>query len=380
MSDLKEEKERKKESKQRTGNELVTKESVGAVGAIFSLFALLILLTGTKIFGDVGYAVKSFLLGVGGFYSYLALPVIFLLSASAFVGKSPLKNKAVRRVFWFISVSFLLVHAIVTYSWVEKGYLTACFKNAGKGIRFATPAGWLGAIPVFLLKKATGGVGTIVILSLIALIFALACFKAFTGKLPFPSVKKREKKQPEPAAVAVEEPTPAPAPAQETIFAPTPPQSEPPVRPAYVPVTPEVRQRPGVLLSDEGYGKTESVQNAFSPFGYGMTAREGKKPEKEYANEREFLFGGDPAENYRKNLIFDENDSRVITGGTKGVEVNYRRADCANIVKYALKRGEYELTSFEPYSVRYTRLAVTKGRVRVRSFGFNPYENPSAYA
>ena len=79
-------------------------------------------------------------------------------------------------------------------------------------------------------------------------------------------------------------------------------------------------------------------------------------------------------------LIFDEIDSRVITGGTKGVEVNYRRADCANIVKYALKRGEYELTSFEPYSVRYTRLAVTKGRVRVRSFGFIPYENPSAYA
>ena len=79
-------------------------------------------------------------------------------------------------------------------------------------------------------------------------------------------------------------------------------------------------------------------------------------------------------------LIFDETDSRTITGGTGGIEVNYRRADCTNIVKYALKKGEYDLTCFEPYSARFTRLAVTKGRLTVRSFGFVSYENPTANA
>ena len=79
-------------------------------------------------------------------------------------------------------------------------------------------------------------------------------------------------------------------------------------------------------------------------------------------------------------LIFDETDSRRITGGTGGIEVNYHRADCTNIVKYALKRGEYDLTAFEPYSARYTRLAVTKGKIEVSAFGFMSYENPLAVA
>lgn len=78
-------------------------------------------------------------------------------------------------------------------------------------------------------------------------------------------------------------------------------------------------------------------------------------------------------------LIFDEVDSRVITGEGKGIDVDFKRNDCANIVKYQLKRGEYELTCFEPYSVRFTRLAVIKGRICLRSFGFISYENPSAY-
>lgn len=87
--------------------------------------------------------------------------------------------------------------------------------------------------------------------------------------------------------------------------------------------TPAVRQRPGVALSDsDAYGKPVRRDSAagFSPFSGETWGKADNAPEaqaekkfsddpNDYASGREFLFSASPAEQYRKNLIFDKNSN-----------------------------------------------------------------------
>ena len=86
MIALKENNEKNKDEKEkRTG--IVTKESIGAVGVLFSALAFLILVTRGLIFGDIGEAIASFLLGVFGDCAYPLLLVAFYISLTSFIGK-----------------------------------------------------------------------------------------------------------------------------------------------------------------------------------------------------------------------------------------------------------------------------------------------------
>ena len=164
--------------KKNNENALVTKESIGAVGALFSALAFLILVTRSLIFGDVGMAVNSFLLGFLGYGAYFFVPLIFLLSAAAFIGKNFFKNKPAA-VFAIISLYLilLLVHGSVTASWPRENYFSACFTAAEGGVKTCSPAGWLGGLIVGALFASAGKTGTFVMLSL-----ALVCFFALTAK------------------------------------------------------------------------------------------------------------------------------------------------------------------------------------------------------
>lgn len=83
MNALKENNEKNKDEKEkRTG--IVTKESIGAVGVLFSALAFLILVTRGLIFGDIGEAIASFLLGVFGDCAYPLLLVAFYISLTSF--------------------------------------------------------------------------------------------------------------------------------------------------------------------------------------------------------------------------------------------------------------------------------------------------------
>ncbi len=318
---------------------LITHESVGAVGCIFTLFAFLILVTGRAIFGDLGYAIKSFLLGVFGYFSYLALPALFCASVAAFIGKRFFRKKSVFLCLATLSLGFLIVHTATTYSWSNKGYLSACFSVAAGGAKEATVAGWVGALPVFLLRKFTGGVGAIVILSLCLLLFAaltvrfvfgISLFKGFSRKDKSEQVSDTTAEQVVPTQTADSAYGAGYSQGQQTVYpyaqAGQTDYNEPmqgyrgerqngyypegQTRPEYIPVTPDLRQRPGVLLSDTPAPAQTStgVTGAFSPFGY-PTGDQAQSTQSANAPSlgREFLFGGDPAENYRKNLIFDSN-------------------------------------------------------------------------
>ena len=61
---------------------------------------------------------------------------------------------------------------------------------------------------------------------------------------------------------------------------------------------------------------------------------------------------------------------------SKALPLSFSRLECCNVIKYSLKKGEYRLCSFEPYTFRYLKIAV-KGRIRLKRVYHIPYENPS---
>ena len=78
-------------------------------------------------------------------------------------------------------------------------------------------------------------------------------------------------------------------------------------------------------------------------------------------------------------ILFDEIDSREITGGKGGIEVNFYRNDCCNVIEYKLRKGDYALLTFQPNSARYVRLCAVGGQFDVEHFGMVTCENPQAY-
>lgn len=360
------------ENKKRT--DLVTRESIGAVCAVFTLFAFLILVTGGLIFGELGTAIRSFLLGAFGYAAYFVVPVLFLGSTSLFIGKCLFKRKRSALVVALLFFGLaLLIHSAVTFSWKTDGYLSACFKAAASSPSKATPAGFVGALFVYPLKRLTTAVGAIIIFSLFVLVFGYFTLRIFTGGSLFGSVRARKPEEnrsakayggaperdsnqnfnptsPSPelwqgyrenaanGAVSPQNYSQAQAPAavpyaqpivdrsdyneygERTRNAPVPsaPYANGYERGYSFGAAPEIRQRPGVTLSDfEGDGRSvkKDISGAFSPFaastwgnGALRTEQKGDDPN-DYASNRDFLFSHSPAESYRKNLIFDHNSN-----------------------------------------------------------------------
>ena len=302
-------------------SELITKESLCAVCALFCVFALLILCTRSLIFGEIGVSVHAFLTGLLGYLAYPLLLGGLYLSVMALIGKRLVKD---RRVGWYIaltlSCALLIVHTATTYAWAAEGYVVECF-NAGKNFPAATVAGWAGGVLVFVLSKLTTKIGALVILSILTLFFGYLTYLSFKRKSGSEATAEISA-QPERSARPVEIPL-------EQAANPTKPmQFAQPMQPAQPvqftqPVQPEqsayssgfeasMPQRPAFTLSDEAATSAAEQQGAqtggaFSPFGNPQTMREEERGERTYENSREFLFGSTPAENYKRNLIFDPN-------------------------------------------------------------------------
>lgn len=74
-------------------------------------------------------------------------------------------------------------------------------------------------------------------------------------------------------------------------------------------------------------------------------------------------------------LIFDEIDYRENIVETEPKNISFYRNTTTNILSYRLKKGTYRLTSFEPYSLRYLKLALSQGLISVKYVGIVRYEN-----
>ena len=375
----------KKESKK-----LITKESVCATCGIFALVVFFILCTRSLVFGEFGALIHGFLTGVFGYCAYpLFLGVIYLCVMGLF-GKSLVKDKWLGA---FIIISCVLialvVHTAMTYNWKLDGYITRCFKS-GEKLSTITATGWLGSLIVYPLAKLTTKVGALIILIMLALISIYVCVmvarrkkkeggkpntKPTTAATPSvdiplsqPTVQNVQPQQ-QPVAANPQNAQPQP---QQSAFPYANAVAQPenvvtPVNPTVVEIAntqntqnaqpnftgnimPTVEQRPGVSLPEtqpiQGAGAQPATSNVVAPFGNIQTmpmsnnafptaentGTNNERSEYDYSNPRDFLFGGTPAENYRRNLLFDPNarvNNMPVTeqpnalGGTSGFMPSY---------------------------------------------------------
>ncbi|MBE7078942.1 MAG: hypothetical protein E7380_03685 [Clostridiales bacterium] len=325
-----EEKEKKAKKKTRQSGDkkisnAVTKESILATVALFCVIIFLMLCTYDYIFGELGIAVYASLTGLFGYAAYPLLLWVICLSVAGLFGKRLFKSRRFG-VCVTLSVLFiaLILQVVTTYSWFDKGgYLTACFR-AGESLdntRFpvVTVAGWVGGVFVYLLEKLLSKVGTIIILSLLAVFFLYLSVVA-ARKTPTEKTVQETTETAPTVEIPLSAPTAPTAPIAQPVQSPVSVQSNGQALPlgnGYVKAEeasspsfamPTVNQRPGVSLTEE-----TATANAFSPFA---PPQEKETEYPSFEDPRAFLFSGTPAENYRKNLLFDPN-----------ANVNKRRAD-----------------------------------------------------
>lgn len=85
-------------------------------------------------------------------------------------------------------------------------------------------------------------------------------------------------------------------------------------------------------------------------------------------------FDIDVLEDAELYFIFDEIDMKQ-----KGdlIDITFYRNTTHNVVTYNLKKGTYKHITFEPYTIKYLRIAVIFGKIKVNSLDFILYENPN---
>ncbi len=288
VTELFKKKAKKEEVKKESA--IVTKESLCSTFAIFSLLALFMLCTRSTVFGEFGVWIHSFLTGACGYLAYPALLGTLYLSVTGLLGKRLVKRRSIG---WAIACTALcatlVVQLAVTYSWSLKGYAKACFLS-GEDFPKTAPAGWIGGMLIAATASGLSKIGAIVLFSLLTLGFGYVCARLLRRKAA-PVQERVAEEEPQPL---VEQPLPLPS---------TPQYAVPQTGEANPYATPTVRQRPGVSLTDTNPQNRPS--QGFSPFGVPATMQETPQPTERAYDPREILFGGTPAENYRKNLLFD---------------------------------------------------------------------------
>ncbi len=274
-------KEREKKEKIKREASIVTKESICATCALFSFLALLILCTRSVIFGGFGLAIHVLLTGIFGYFAYPLVIGALYLSVTGLLGARLVKNRKLGAcIVAAVSVIGLIVHTATTYSWSLEGYLSRCFE-AGENFPKATPTGFFGGLIVFALSSILTQIGTLVLFSSLAVFSIYLCYlaskKGSANAEKKPATEEAQKQEPIDAIAYADATTP---------LADTSVRSE--ARAPQMAAMPV--QRPGVSL-DDGVGQAPQA------------GLDSQIP----MNSREFLFGGSPAEDFKRNLLFDPN-------------------------------------------------------------------------
>ncbi len=76
-------------------------------------------------------------------------------------------------------------------------------------------------------------------------------------------------------------------------------------------------------------------------------------------------------------ILFDEVNI-PSKDNPKLVGISFCRNTTHNCLTYSLRKGSYDLLSFEPYTLMYARLVVLSGKCEIKDFSVLTYENPDA--
>ncbi len=166
---------KKKTTKKKEGARVFTRETVGLVLALFTLVALVMFVSRGAIFGEVGEAVSSFLLGVFGYATFVVFALLAYASVALVSGKH-IKASAGTVVFSALLVlfAFCLAHTITAavggLAYEGYGaYLGDCFAAGEGGFGTSMAGGALCGLLVYPVVRLTTDIGGYIIFSLLVL-------------------------------------------------------------------------------------------------------------------------------------------------------------------------------------------------------------------
>ncbi len=154
---------KEKENKQSTQS-VFTKETAGVVFALFSALCLVMLITGDKVFGDIGAVIDAFLYGVFGKFAYAV--VIYGLIGGALMVADKKTGISTKRKF-FITLAFMCVAAlfhVLSVGAVSEysDYLNVSYEMGAQGFSEASAGGFFTALYAFFFSKLTVAGGAVV--------------------------------------------------------------------------------------------------------------------------------------------------------------------------------------------------------------------------
>ena len=142
------------EDKKKDKDRILTRETMGFVLVLFAVIALVILISRRAIFGSVGWAFSSFLLGVFGYCAYAVLAALIYWGIVLISGKKVSARKKTVALCVLAFVFFVcLIHTItcqaggISSRGSYGGYLSACY-DAGENSFFRTTGGGGYSVPV----------------------------------------------------------------------------------------------------------------------------------------------------------------------------------------------------------------------------------------
>ena len=166
---------KKNNNKKNEGARVFTRETFGLVLALFTLVALVMFVSRGAIFGAVGEAVSSFLLGVFGYGTFVVAALLVYASVALVSGKTiKAPVGAVVTASLFVLFAFCLAHTItaavagIPYEGYG-AYLGDCFAAGEGGFASSTAGGALCGLIVYPVVRLTTAVGGYIIFSLFAL-------------------------------------------------------------------------------------------------------------------------------------------------------------------------------------------------------------------
>ncbi len=328
----------KKEKKEKSRASVMTRETVGMTLLLFSAVMFLICVTGEYLFGEIGVAITAFCLGIFGFLTY---PLLLYMVYQSFVlvfGKGKISWRWKLRVAFLLISVFLIVQVATSEKFYGNGYgnyLSGCWNAAGSSAAEGTGGGVvLGfiAYPIRALLSPAGAYVVFVALTLVSVILILlkTPLRNYIKGVRFVRSRKEKKQGFDPNEEFPEEGRKSSAATFEDLA--------PPVR--RIPSQQEsLRQTPQVRPERASSAATRSL----------FAAKEPTEHKIDKDRSKEILFGADPQEIYRNNLIFSHDsyfNSRERSSSL------YREEPRANAVSGSANTAE-------SYSSRYTAAAET---------------------
>ena len=186
---------RKDSSNKKYKLNILTRVTVGMILNLFAVLSLLCLITNNLVFGSVGVAVSSFMLGVFGWCAYL-VDVVLIIGGIELVKGVRAKISLFDKTTISLIVIFLvfLLNAITIKEVGSYGeFLKSAYYRGGEGFKKATAGGVIVSIFDWLFCKAITRTGTYVLYSLFFAI-CVALLIAYHAGLIAVSEKERTKR------------------------------------------------------------------------------------------------------------------------------------------------------------------------------------------